>query len=446
MKNIFTILLVLISSVSHLSLKAQSAAEVEAQTAKVEARANQFGSLLVQEKFEDAVGLLTGTLATKMDAAKMKQTWAQVTSQVGKVIKVDPAWVKELGEPSTTLQPIQFEKAKLDLKLAVKNDLKIGGFFFVMHSEKELELTETDKFKEEEILVRTKKFKLRGILSLPKIEGKVPAVVLVHGSGPQDMNVQVGPNAVFKMLSDKLASQGIAVIRYDKRTKVYGGDPKLDVATLTLYEETIQDAHTAVRLAKTRSEIDPEKVFVLGHSLGAMAAPRIAEMSNDIAGIVMMAGNARPLQDLLLDQYQHIMSPDGISDQEQAAIDGLQDQLKNLEKVKKGNHSPGDVLPLGLPMAYWKYLLDYNQVETAKDLTLPVLIAQGERDYQVTMKDYELWKKSLSGNKNVTFQSYPQLNHLLLEGEGTSYPSEYEVASEIPEYLIADVAKWMKAH
>lgn len=436
MKNIFTILLVFALG---LSLKAQTAAEVEA-------RANEFSSLLVQEKFEEASGMLAGTLATKMDAAKMKQTWEKVTSQVGKVVKIDPAWVKELGKPSTTLQPIQFEKAKLDLKLAIKEDLKIAGFFFVMHTEKSLDLTETDKFKEEEILVRTKKFKLRGILSLPKTEGKVPAVVLVHGSGPQGMDVKVGPNAVFKMLSDKLASQGIAVIRYDKRTKVYGGDPKLDITTLTLDDETIQDAHTAVRLARSRSEIDADKVFVVGHSLGAMAAPRIAELSNDIAGIVMLAGNARPLQDLLVDQYQHIMEPDGINEQEQAAIDGLQDQLKNLEKVKNGTHSPGQTLPLGLPVAYWKYLLDYDQIETAKDLTLPILIAQGERDYQVTMKDYELWKKSLNGNKNVTFKSYPKLNHLLLEGEGTSYPSEYEVASEIPEYFISDIAKWVKSH
>lgn len=75
---------------------------------------------------------------------------------------------------------------------------------------------------------------------------------------------------------------------------------------------------------------------------------------------------------------------------------------------------------------------------------MPILILQGERDYQVTMQDFELWQSNLSGKSNVAFRSYPALNHLFLEGESKSTPSEYNVEKNIPGYVINDMASWIK--
>ncbi len=92
---------------------------------------------------------------------------------------------------------------------------------------------------------------------------------------------------------------------------------------------------------------------------------------------------------------------------------------------------------------YWLYLCNYNQVEEAKKITVPILILQGERDYQVTMKDFQIWKQELKEKRNVSFRSYPKLNHLFLEGEGKSFPGEYQYAGNIPEYVIEDISVWI---
>ena len=77
-------------------------------------------------------------------------------------------------------------------------------------------------------------------------------------------------------------------------------------------------------------------------------------------------------------------------------------------------------------------------------LKQPMLILQGERDYQVTMEDFAGWKKNLSSKASVEFKTYPNLNHLFMEGEGKSTPHEYETAGHVAEIVINDIADWMK--
>jgi dienelactone hydrolase len=105
-------------------------------------------------------------------------------------------------------------------------------------------------------------------------------------------------------------------------------------------------------------------------------------------------------------------------------------------------------MPMGIPAGYWLYLNNYHQTEVAAQLKTSMLILQGERDYQVTMVDFGLWKKALVKNADVTFKSYPKLNHLFIEGEGPakSTPSEYEVPSHVAGYVINDIADWIAKH
>ncbi len=105
-------------------------------------------------------------------------------------------------------------------------------------------------------------------------------------------------------------------------------------------------------------------------------------------------------------------------------------------------YSPGELI-LGVPVKYWIDLKNYNPVETVKKLNIPVLILQGERDYQVTLDDFNGWKRELSSLNNFEFKLYPKLNHLFMEGEGKSTPEEYNKEGHIPEYVIKDIADWI---
>ncbi len=107
--------------------------------------------------------------------------------------------------------------------------------------------------------------------------------------------------------------------------------------------------------------------------------------------------------------------------------------------------TPSSEIPLGLSANYWISLRDYHQTETAARLKQPLLILQGERDYQVTMEDFHAWQKALAGRSNVTFKSYPRLNHLFLDGVGKAKPAEYEHPGHVATEVVDQIAAWVKA-
>lgn len=407
--------------------------------------ASAFSTALCAGDYDKAATFFSTKLFGQIDAEKLEMLWLQLQNQLGDFDHAETIIEKLEDAVPVTYQPLQFKTTLLDLKLSFDSEQKIIGMFFVPHQVFELELVSTDQIFEEEIQVITNKaITLPGIITLPKNKTNCPAIVLVHGSGPQDMDETIGPNKLFKDLAHGLAEKGIAVIRYEKRTKTYGGSPKIDQETLTLYEETIEDAISAVQLARKDKRINAKKIFVLGHSLGAMCAPKIGELSKHTRGLILMAGNARPLQTLILEQYNYLFNQDGwIDSTEQAQLDDYAESLKALENLKNGQAETAVTLPLHLPPAYWQSLLNYNQVETAKALNKPILILQGKRDYQVTVEDFELWKEALQGKPEVTFLLYDKLNHAMRSGEGASYPEEYMTKVALPEYIISDITNWI---
>jgi alpha-beta hydrolase superfamily lysophospholipase len=176
-----------------------------------------------------------------------------------------------------------------------------------------------------------------------------------------------------------------------------------------------------------------------------MLAPRIAHESKKIKGIIMMAGNSRLLEDVMIDQFKYLASIDTNNAKEKEQM--KQRETKELEFAKRADlkpDAPDSLLPLGLPASYWIDINHYNQVKMAQNLTMPVLILQGERDYQVTMDDYNLWKEKLGDKKNVTLKLYPKLNHMFMEGVGKATPAEYDKAGHITLYVINDIANWVK--
>ena len=120
----------------------------------------------------------------------------------------------------------------------------------------------------------------------------------------------------------------------------------------------------------------------------------------------------------------------------------LQQQVDAVKALT--TQSSGGAPVLGVPASYWIDLKDYRPADLARGLTMPLLILQGERDYQVTMKDFQNWKDALAGQSNVTMKTYPDLNHLFIAGTGKSTPDEYQTPGNVALAVIQDIAAWIQ--
>jgi dienelactone hydrolase len=299
----------------------------------------------------------------------------------------------------------------------------------------------TDSFHEREVTVGSTPWQLPGMLTLPNGPGPFPAVVLVHGSGAHDRDETIGPNKTFKDLAWGLAGQGIAVLRYDKRTLVHGSE-MVQVANLTVKEETVDDAQAAVDLLAAQREIQAKHVFVVGHSLGGYVGPRIAAGDAKVAGLILLAGNSRPMEELLVEQVRHQVELHGrITPEGQAQIDQAE---KEEAAIRNPDLKPGVTVKLfgvPIPSSYFLDLRNYRPAEMAATLHIPILVLQGERDNNVRMADFDGWKKSLGNQPTATFKSYPALNHLFVPASG---PADSPGLHHVSEEVIQDIASWVK--
>ena len=414
----------------------------------------EFINQLAGGDYQAATARFDDAMQKAAPAPTLKQIWEQLLGQVGAYQEQLDARAEQTGDYTSIYVTTKFEKADIDIQVVFNSQGQISGLFFKPAKDSPAapaaytvpEYVDTQKFTETEVTIGSGDWSLPGLLSLPVGEGPFPAVVLVHGSGPNDRDETIGPNKPFKDLAWGLASQGIAVLRYDKRTKARAGQFTPDVISrLTVQEETIDDALLGAQLLRQTEKVDPQRIYILGHSLGAMLAPRIGQQDPSLAGLVMLAAINRPLEDVVLDQMKYLFNLDGETDsQETAQLQALQTQVANAKNPDLPDDTPAEELPLGMPATYMRDLNGYVPSETAKSLALPMLVLQGGRDYQVSPTlDFESLKTGLAGKANTDFKLYPELNHLFIAGEGTSTPAEYEVAGHVSPQVITDIAAWI---
>ncbi len=413
--------------------------------------AKTFIELLAKNDFAAGENYFDDALKSKITAAKLEEVWNGLQSQVGKYKSQESIKTAKSGSNEIVITTTEFENAKLNIQLAFDEKGKVVGLFFTpVEAAESAEKYQSpayakpELFTEKEVTVGSGELSLPATLTMPKGKGKFPVVVLVHGSGPNDRDeTHINTtNKPFKDLAQGLASNGIAVLRYDKRTKVYGG--KFVGKPFTVKEETVDDALAAVTLLRQTEGIDANKIFVLGHSLGGYLIPRIGERDPKIAGLISLAGTTRPLEDVILEQVTYLAMLDGsISKEEQSQIDKLKQSVAKVKSLKQSDANSAEVY-LYIPASYWVDLQNYNPPLAAKSLKQPLLILQGERDYQVTMTDFQNWKNALKDRKNVSFKSYTKLNHLFMPGEGTPSPDDYKQTNHVSEQVVVDIADWVK--
>jgi dienelactone hydrolase len=337
---------------------------------------------------------------------------------------------------------------KLDVRVAFDKEHQISGFGFLPTKPpveyKLPDYSDAKSFSESEIILNPdSEWKLPGTLTMPLGNGPFPAVILVHGSGSHDRDETLGPNKPFRDLAGGLASRGIAVLRYDKRNYVH--QSKIKVETFTVQEEVIDDVLAAVQLLKTTPKIDAKRIIVVGHSLGAMAAPRVATIDPDIHGIVLMAGAARPLEDLIIEQLTYIGSLSGPNAEgARKMLADIKDLLAKVKDPKLLAEMKDTERPMGMPPAYWKSLKVLDPAPTAGKLTCRVLVLHGDRDYQITLDDFALFEKALAGKPNATLKRFPNLNHLFMDGKGKATPEEYQKTGHVAAEVIEMIAAWVK--
>lgn len=395
------------------------------------------GNVLMTKQMLQAIGQAGGWTGMALS----------LTSALGPLVSVSGAYKGTLQGYQVWYVPCVFSGMSVDLLLVMDQEMLAGlstGPFTELPKAESAEKS----FDEVDLSVPVSALnrELPGTLTLPQGEGPFPAVVLIHGSGPSDRDETVMNQKPFRDLAEALPTYGIAVFRYDKRSYTYPSECAAD-PNATLMDETVDDAVSAFRMLSEQDRIDPDRIFILGHSLGGTAVPVIAQEleKGDLhpAGFVLMAASPRPLYELMREQYSFLYSlvPE-LTAEEQAEKDAIfaeLDRFGNLDFLENSDMLMGVYLP------YWKWLSSYNMLAKAESITAPCLVLQGEEDYQVSMKDFGLLKDALGSKENWQFFSFPGLTHLFTPGQRSDGNATYLQPEKMDPSVISQISSFILA-
>lgn len=432
------LLLVLLLAVSTVGVKAQAIFE------NIN-RAETFFAALDSGKYEKAYAFFDPTVQEKIKPESLKGLWTQMKSTLGAFKAIDGVQNKIKEDFQVVVLNLKFANDNQPMQLSFNKQNKIVGIFLLPKTAENAyklpSYADTASYKQKLVTIKSGKFDLPAMLTLPKDSLNVPIVVLIHGSGPSDMDESIGANKPFEDIAVGLASKGIASLRYVKRTLIFPQEVK---GAFTVKEEVLDDALAAINFAKAVTQVDPEKVYVLGHSLGGMLAPRIASLNPSIKGLILAAAPARKLQDIAIEQnyYFNSLQPDSVK--KASAVD-LAASIKALNNTKSFNSkTPSqDSVYLGLPVSYWSDLNSMDQVAIAKKLDQRIFIIQGGNDFQVSTQDLDIWQKALKGKRGVDAKLYPMLNHLFAFVGKKGDTRQYATPANVDQTLIDDLASWI---
>lgn len=369
-----------------------------------------------------------------------------------------------------------FEGEIRDDNLSIEGEWKQAGQSFPLVLERVDEVVEVLRpqepkkpysYQEEEVVYENKEaaVMLAGTLTIPRQEGPFPVVLLISGSGPQDRNETILGHHPFLVLADYLTRHGIAVLRVDDRGV---GESTGDFAEATS-EDFASDVLAGVEYLKSRKEIDPKKIGLIGHSEGGIIAPMVAVQSSDIAFIILMAGTGLTGEEILYLQAALIARAEGASDEAIAKNRSLQEQMFTVVKEEKDDAAAEKRLRAILEDAtselelsekekevaeanaeaqiqqvlspWFRYFLTYDPKPTLMKVKSPVLAINGEKDLQVPAKEnLAAIEEALKagGNQKYTVQELPGLNHLFQTAQ-TGSPSEYARIEETISPIVLEI-------
>jgi dienelactone hydrolase len=406
--------------------------------------------LLRRDRFDAVCDLFAPELAGLVAPDQLRAPWLAMLATYGPIVDVGIPLDDRTGPATTVRLPVRCERGGFTLIVAVDDD-RLRGLRLTPIDATANELwappdyADPERLTESDVTVGDGRLAVPGTLAVPAQPGPLPAVVLLAGSGPSDRDGTLGRNKPLKDLAWGLASRGIAVLRFDKATVVHRDSMPAEV---TVAFEYIDHAVAAVALLRDHPSIDPGRVFVLGHSEGGMVAPRIAAAEPTVAGLIILAGSTQPLHHTMVRQIRYLTSlREGVDIDADPTVQAITRQAALIDSPEFSASTPAADLPFGVPASYWLDLLAHDPATTAATLRIPMFIAQGGRDYQVTVADdLPAWRTALGTRDDVTIRIYEPDNHMFFPGSGPSTPAEYEPAQHVDPAVVGDIAEWIAAH
>jgi pimeloyl-ACP methyl ester carboxylesterase len=394
--------------------------------------------------FPQALGRFRSDLQRQLSAGQLEHIWLGYTAVGGQFQGVVESEETVQGGFDAVDLTLGFERGDHVLRVIVDSAEGNAVISILVNDTYERpDYVDTAAFSARDTQVETGDCLLDATLTVPDDEESVPGVVLVHGSDPPavggaDKDLTAGGSKIFKDMAEGLASQGVAVLRYDRRS--HGCPNSLSASEWTLDAITVDDPLVAVDQLRGVDGVDSDRVVVAGHSLGGLAAPRIAKRDGNLGGIAMLAGPARDFYEIFLEQFKHLATLGEYEWEQMATI--YERWQSRIDRIRNGDYNDGDIV-LDYPGALWRTVDEYDQIGTAKEIETPTFVLQGERDYQVSPeKDFGRWQEELAERQNTTFKLYDGLGHTFQYGEGPSTRSEYALSNPVSETVIEDLASW----
>jgi dienelactone hydrolase len=403
-------------------------------------------------RFAEIRDLFAPPLQSLVSAEALQAGWNSGLGPLGALTSVGTPTSEPAGPGSVVVRiPLTLEQGKLTLVLSATDGGWLTGLQLAPAEAAEPAApwkppayADPEAFDEQDVTVGHDSLAVPGTLSLPHGPGRLPAVVLLGGSGPSDRDATIGRNKPFRDLAWGLATAGVAVLRFDKVTYVHpqqcAGEPDF-----TASDEYVPHAVAAVQLLQQHPSVDPARVFVLGHSLGGTIAPRVAAAEPSVAGLVLLAGGAQPLHWAAVRQIRYLASlnPETAAASE-SVIEAMSEQARAIDSPDFSASTPTAELPFGVPAPYWLDLRDYDPAGAAAALGKPMLVLQGGRDYQATVADdLAVWRAALADRPDVAFRVLDADNHFFFPGSGASTPAEYEPVQHMDPAAVAEIAAWL---
>ena len=398
------------------------------------ALAQKFAVLLQTGHYAEARQMFDAPMSALVSEAKVKQSWESMVQARGAFQKFGTPTLSVVDKYHVVLIPTVFARYRTQLKVVLTSQGQVTGYFWVPFVANRPPPYLQTKVREEKIKVGA--WKLPGLLTFPASGPIRGGIVLVHGSGPNDMDEKIGPTRMFRDLARGLAAQGVVTLRYDKRTKAAG--MMMALGKVTLYDEVLEDALTALGMLRARPELKGKPIVLLGHSLGAMCGPEIARRDGKLTGLILMAGPCRPFDVALIEQLSYLASINGPEAKE--PTDAIVASIRKLPTLPDDDKSI-----LGAPAYYWREVaaLEAKELETARALKCKILVLQGGRDYQGTPEDLRLWLEALKDRPNASGKLFPNLNHIFAPGQGKATPQEYEEENYVDPAVLQYIGQWV---
>lgn len=407
----------------------------------LEKRTASYISQIVKGNYDDLYAASSAQMQQSVSKDTLLQGWNKLTAVTGNTgVSLGSVYVKSSGK-DVVVSSIQGILYNIQITLTYGSDGKVETIWSSLSPLTPPAPKSADKWQEVPVTVGEKN--LPGMLTLPKGVDHPPVVLMIQGSGSSDMNESLGtaPNRPFEDIAHGLAEKGVATLRYNKATYQYP-TAKCD----SVEDEILNDAAAAVKLLSSDNRVDTSRIYLLGHSLGGMMAPKITADNPQIKGFITLAGSLRRLQDLSLDQSKAaINTADSLTPQQKS--DMLKQVEAEIENTKTLNDG-GTGYIMNVPTSYWKSLNDIDVTAIVKNLSVPMLIMQGSADFQVYQDiDYKLWQTTLQGRSNVTFKLYNGLSHLFMPNQvstnGAPDTSCYNAPNHVDPQVISDIASWV---